>query len=580
MKRSILLFTVLTTSILVSAQVVKGTSEHLHPLSSVENTKVLDQYVGSRMATMPKEIVFNSSNKKDASVGLRKSKTRADESFIVMYPRPRGVYFQGIEDGAGWYNATYLEGAPFVDWTFIPLTNSSTPLTYSWDINGKAIEQDENSIAKVQIFGNDYTPTLTGEKGGEKATYTRGQYSQTGGGVIEGGFGYFPMSMSDPAEGGVYGGFNNSDFHFGTGQKNSKGTSLTGLVSVFDTPISPLYAKSVNAYVVPVNEQNAIIPTGIELSLNLYKVVDNIITDEIVGTASATIENVSKLTPTSNISVINFEFTEDEDGFKVIKPIPIDCSVAVTIENIDKANFNVLFANNDGFGGSGYILYGNDFEWLGFNDDPETPAYDYHIVINAAFPTLYINPTNKKVNIPAEGGLGVAQVIEGKEYNDIDIYTTLPLYNDDEDENANIWIENKPTWLDISYDDELFEEYGVIMFFMSTEEKHEGREAYVTFHTYSGISNTVHVVQGDGEGTNMSISNEDNISVIYQNNNFELSYPKELTSVSVLNASGQIVANYKLPANGNFTIPANNLLKGLYILKFNGSQTATVKIVK
>jgi hypothetical protein len=64
-----------------------------------------------------------------------------------------------------------------------------------------------------------------------------------------------------------------------------------------------------------------------------------------------------------------------------------------------------------------------------------------------------------------------------------------------------------------------------------------------------------------------------------QGDNFLLSYPAGVSSVSVYNVAGQKVAEYKLNASGTYTMQTANLANGVYVLKFNGSNTV-VKILK
>jgi hypothetical protein len=64
-----------------------------------------------------------------------------------------------------------------------------------------------------------------------------------------------------------------------------------------------------------------------------------------------------------------------------------------------------------------------------------------------------------------------------------------------------------------------------------------------------------------------------------QGDDFKLTYPASATSVAVYNVTGQRVGEYKLNASGSYTLPAAGWANGVYILKFNGSNT-TVKVIK
>ncbi|MCL1868121.1 MAG: T9SS type A sorting domain-containing protein [Paludibacter sp.] len=60
----------------------------------------------------------------------------------------------------------------------------------------------------------------------------------------------------------------------------------------------------------------------------------------------------------------------------------------------------------------------------------------------------------------------------------------------------------------------------------------------------------------------------------------QLSYPADFNSVALYSASGQMTAQYTLPTEGHFNISAQNLPKGVYMLRFEGAKSETVKIVR
>lgn len=62
---------------------------------------------------------------------------------------------------------------------------------------------------------------------------------------------------------------------------------------------------------------------------------------------------------------------------------------------------------------------------------------------------------------------------------------------------------------------------------------------------------------------------------------FVVSYPETASSVMVYNAAGMVVANYELPAGGQFVIPGSDFGPGMYIVKVYGENVVkTVKVVK
>ena len=104
-----------------------------------------------------------------------------------------------------------------------------------------------------------------------------------------------------------------------------------------------------------------------------------------------------------------------------------------------------------------------------------------------------------------------------------------------------------------------------------------GRYAEITVRSYAS---EVKLVVTQGDVTGVSTETVSVVNAVRNGDNFELSYPAEMNAVTVINAAGQVVASYKLSENGKFSVPTANLSKGLYILKFNGEKSATVKILK
>jgi len=107
-----------------------------------------------------------------------------------------------------------------------------------------------------------------------------------------------------------------------------------------------------------------------------------------------------------------------------------------------------------------------------------------------------------------------------------------------------------------------------------------GRSANIELASYA-CNLTLQVKQGDGEylSVNTVISNQETVKAARQGDNFILSYPAKAGSVSVYTISGQKLSTYELNPKGVFTLPASNLAKGVYLLKFDGLNKS-VKIVK
>jgi hypothetical protein len=108
-----------------------------------------------------------------------------------------------------------------------------------------------------------------------------------------------------------------------------------------------------------------------------------------------------------------------------------------------------------------------------------------------------------------------------------------------------------------------------------------GRNANIRIASYA-CDLTLQVKQGDADWPTTGISTVQSVAsvkAVRQGDNFQLSYPASATSVSVYNIAGQRIAEHKLNVTGTYTLPAGNLAKGVYVLKFNGTNSA-IKILK
>lgn len=105
----------------------------------------------------------------------------------------------------------------------------------------------------------------------------------------------------------------------------------------------------------------------------------------------------------------------------------------------------------------------------------------------------------------------------------------------------------------------------------------KGRVGDVTIAT-KGADMTFHVTQGDVVGITSSTVSP--VKVVKTSDSFELSYPSDVTSVTIYNVSGQAVSQYDLSTKGSFSIPTSSMDRGVYIVKFFGDSVHSVKVVR
>jgi len=94
---------------------------------------------------------------------------------------------------------------------------------------------------------------------------------------------------------------------------------------------------------------------------------------------------------------------------------------------------------------------------------------------------------------PVEGGYVVSAVQEGKSYNDFDLESSFSY--------EKIEITEAPEWVTgLEYDDQYFEDYSIIMYFVSAEALPAGvagRAGDVVLTSNGEVSMTLHIVQGE-----------------------------------------------------------------------------------
>ncbi|KAA6351957.1 Intracellular exo-alpha-(1-_5)-L-arabinofuranosidase [termite gut metagenome] len=103
----------------------------------------------------------------------------------------------------------------------------------------------------------------------------------------------------------------------------------------------------------------------------------------------------------------------------------------------------------------------------------------------------------------------------------------------------------------------------------------EGNEIAYTFPPYSYT-----IIRLTGNTTKITPIKATAISVTRHGDDFVLTYPSDVTSVSIYNASGQCLAEYRLNSSGIYFLPSSHLNKGVYAFQFNSGKSTTIKSLK
>lgn len=401
---------------------------------------------------------------------------------------------------------------------------------------------------------------------------------------------YNELTTSDPIMGSYYSGFSRKlqsgeteSKNFGSGYMNSKGEECTGIISVYKKPASPLVIEGVSIHAIAnkENDQNAV--STDDLTLQVYKVDGTTITNEVLAKAECTsVEYDSEI----GAYYITFQFVKDE-GLLGTQPMPfaLDQNAAIEIDGFNKCDITVLVTENENtIFGHAYGVYPSGLDYVSYEWFDESAAgYTYNIAdfamnLNAAYVALTSGGEEYSLTAPTIGG----KATDDGGYNFFAMYSTFP-YIDPNTQEQYVQIVDAPEWVEVGIDNSLWgsekEDYNCYFGFNVTCDpltSGSGRKGDIVFETEGGIQTKVHITQGTPSGVETIETSP--INAIPNGDNFELSYPEGTNTVTLMNVAGQILATYELPTGGKFTMPASNLSKGIYLMKFNGNET--IKIIK
>ncbi|MDR2057324.1 MAG: T9SS type A sorting domain-containing protein [Dysgonamonadaceae bacterium] len=568
---------------------------------NLTGVRQVNQVENLKESTVMENVEYANFDFKKATVGTfpkinfqKSSNVNAAASIETEYRRPYGSFVRNaLTDNKGvlskWTIPILVVPAREVI-PFNAIWASEANAQFSWSyINGTgqeislADDTDENGILNSfyeTAIPNEYTaflPKLTATAGTQAATYTYGQETAAGASYY-----VSPNNLADDEDspyftltdcdahfgGGPYGGFQSGE-SFGSDYVVD-GSPCVGILSSYAKPLGVLSVRSIDVFAENATE-TVVIPDGKSLSLSIYYVDENgDMEAEPFATSVATPDDCKLV---NWATFINFKFVEiDPDGFETDLILQIqDKPFVVIVDGFDSSynGLNFLFSTAGGWSGGAYTIHSNgSIKTIGYSDSPSTPMCDLLIAFDGVFNCFEVEESLNNLIIPEEGGnaANADGTIEGSI-----IYSTFAINELEFD---------IPDWLTVTYDDSDFGTYCVIYFdIVGTElpDNMDGRRGEIKISSF-GRTISLNVIQGNYDG--ISLAKAAAPQAIREGDNFKLVYPASVSSVSVYNVAGQRVAEYKLNASGTYTMPAADLAKGVYMLKFNGEKAASVKILK
>ncbi|MDR2410295.1 MAG: T9SS type A sorting domain-containing protein [Bacteroidales bacterium] len=502
----------------------------------------------------------------------------------LSYAKPAGTYHGSFSKGqngiTGYY--PFIHGKAFYDWKFVASGGSN----YTWSVGTTPLNTDESGNGIYNFpCGQWLLPTVT--SGAQSYIWNEAVGAQFA--AISDDLYY--LSMVDMWKGSDSGGFSNvgffSDYGYGTGSADD-GSPFIACLQIYDAPQAPIYLESVNAAIFSMQNNNPL-PADNFLACTIYPVnADGEIDWEypIGGESICYREDLEDwgqfLNDGTKMFNAPFYFYEldPETGLKSPKNFAISTAYAIVIEWTSGANFGFFWGDSDGDGSGSAVIAENEkgYSYGYSGENGSRMPIDLYINIKGSMTTLSLDDRITNIVFPVGGG-DLAVTYEG-----VGTYINVILNSTFTSDLVLIDEAELPDWVSIGeigglYDDDNNFQYGFSFTLTATPLPNgvSGRTARVKVKSL-GVELVLPITQGEAQ-TSISTPNPEIVRTVRQGDDFVLSYPSAATSVSVYNVAGQRMGEYKLDAKGKYTLPAADLVKGIYILKFNGTNN-TVKIVK
>ncbi|MGC3978828.1 MAG: T9SS type A sorting domain-containing protein [Paludibacteraceae bacterium] len=598
-------------SLIVSVGIAQGKKSQIETkLTKVSDSRVREKAnFAATKSNIPQSVSVNTDQYVATSFNSVKSAVKAAKAasadVTVLYGRPDGTFYTGFYRDYSSYGGVYLQTPAMVPVDYIPYASDATA-TFAWNYNGGTFAAIDQPIDADGTLHNTsgitpsgyimYIPKVTATTATSTASFVTGtgsnyQYvlaanverdTTADGTSLDGAMEYWPLTLANMHERkylgstsyNLWGGYA-AGGSFSPAYSNTNGPCV-GVMQVIPQLKSPFYVESISA--LAYEDGGTAVPEGGVMKLELYYLnEDGSLGNKIAESTTSEFEK----TYTDQGAFI-FKFQKEEDGFIVDTPVTIDtiAPVAVIITGFDSTwHFKFLFGSNR-TEGSSYTLHGSNLavSTFGYSNAPTVPAADLYIQFNGILNCLVpFDENTNSLTFPSEGGYGVSGHSEsGDEYNDISVYSS---YNIDE-YLTDIWIDSAPEWVSsVEFDSTYFADYNILSFFFKADALPTSaatRSGEIVISSY-GVSLKVPVTQLGTTGIYNPKQSEIRATAV--DNSFKIKYPNSYNSVSVFTTSGQKLGQYSLTSSGEAIIPGASS-NGIYILKFTGAKTETIKVIK
>lgn len=502
----------------------------------------------------------------------------ADATSNVSYQLPAGFFTMGasIETGTIYGNGGILHGPAYQE--ILWKNTSKAGDSFSWkyyDMDGNEKTSNERDLITTFPFRFSPFPELTGKINGQEETYTAGAMMQTGGTLVISG-----VESTIGVKDGTYG---SARFTLKAGDQSSFGdafhskeegwdATIENYTVIYDAPASPYSLSS--AWLQVLIDATAV--DADKYTLNIKKVTtegDKYLIGEILASGTCTFKDFIELATYSDgtkVGTLYFDLIEEEGGLVSNVNLTVDHPIAVELtgfkENqggftpagIFSPTQNLDSKSLVGTASGKYFAAGE----VEFKDQASNLLYCNDFVFSLGVTYSYLLSENNDYNFNA------STTGESKTFAMNTFYTGD--YWDIDGEGIDDWIQYSYSSFDPAV--------GKVDLTFTVSEMPTsiaGRHSDVTV-SMPGASQKFIITQGNVTG--IQTTEVSTVKAVCVGENIELTYSEEINSVSIINVAGQVLATYELSTSGKCTIPAVDLNKGMYLLKFNNNQT--IKVIK
>ena len=534
--------------------------------------------------------VFNIKKKQDGLKNYQfgKRMLAPAEELAAYYMLPQGSFYWSPDLQQGAYMRHFSYGPAYGDMTFKNYSAGSKSQTWTYEvIEGEDMVEKTSTEKDLTLnypFSLNTYPKLAASDGANTSNY---QYSDGKGFYITGGNPSMIIqqvgsswgmtgsevimgSLSDPGYSSGLGVMdNNKSSWWGEFANKELQMQTNGKVAGFGVmllkPDVP-YALSQ----VFLNLSELVGDKNAEISLTIYKVKEEggkmYVTDEVVAKSTTTVGDAMS-NYIADAYMLGFSFKQKEGELEKDITLTVDSSLFLQVEVPDGVTIAPIVDLSEEVMADYFNSYtvfedGMMMPWhyIAFTDQTQTKQYSvisWNMAFDVTYTWMFSADNDYEFDAPVEGG--------SKTFNINSLYIPDSWEVSDSNDALYNWVDYTPFY------DETTGEMTVTFDVAELPAETKGRYTYVTISN-PGSSARFTIVQGEAgvEGVETSA-----VVVSVVDGNFVVK-GSNASMVDVYNLAGQKVASAAV--DGETVVNAQDLAKGMYILKFNDN--TAIKVVK